>query len=294
MASTSELSATNGELLLAGTLHLPDGETRATVLMVPGSGPSDRDNDVYFPAIRAGLLERGIAAASFDKRGVGASTGDWSDTDAAQQAADVAAQLTSLRQLEEVDPARLGLFGHSQGSWVVLEVAAADPAVAFVVTNSGPGVTAALQERFATEAHMTAAGAPAEAVAAELAKQDALVALVRGGADFETVRAAAGGDDQGPGDAAELDLFRRWLDHDPRPALERITCPLLAIFGGEDLVTPVKDSIAVFRAARAGRPGGVEIETLPGADHRLHVGDPPTLHPAYASTLGDWIIRRAS
>ena len=54
-------------------------------------------------------------------------------------------------------------------------------------------MTAALQERFATEAHMTAAGAPAEAVAAELAKRDALVALVRGGADFETVRAAAGG-----------------------------------------------------------------------------------------------------
>ena len=292
--STSELSATNGELLLSGTLHLPDGEPRATVLMVPGSGPSDRDNDIYFPAIRAGLLERGIAAASFDKRGVGASTGDWRDTDAAQQTADVAAQLTCLRQLEEVDPARLGLFGHSQGGWVVLEVAAADPAVGFVVTNSGPGVTAELQERFATEAHMIAGGAPAEAVEAALAKQDALVALVRDGADFETVRAAAGGDDQGPGDAAELDLFRRWLDHDPRPALERITCPLLAIFGAEDLVTPVQDSIAGFRAARAGRTGDVEIETLPGADHRLHVGDPPTLHPAYASTLGEWIIRHAS
>ena len=80
MPSTLELRATNGELVLAGTLHRPDGEARATVLMVPGSGPSDRDNDVYFPAIRAGLLERGIAAASFDKRGVGESGGDWRDS----------------------------------------------------------------------------------------------------------------------------------------------------------------------------------------------------------------------
>lgn len=294
MPSKSELSATNGELLLAGTLHRPDGEARATLLMVPGSGPSDRDNDVYFPAIRAGLLERGIAAASFDKRGVGASTGDWRDTGPAEQTADVAAQLTCLRQLVGVDSARLGLFGHSQGGWVVLEVAAADPSVAFVITNSGPGVTMARQERFATEAHMNAAGAPAEAVAGALATQDALVALVRGGADHETVKAAAGEDGHGPTDAAELELVRRWLDHDPRPALERITCPLLAVFGDEDLVTPVKDSVAVFRAARAGRPGGVEIETLPGADHRLHIGDPPALHPAYASTLGDWILRRVS
>ena len=88
--------------------------------------------------------------------------------------------------------------------------------------------------------------------------------------------------------------MRRWLDHDPRPALERLTCPLLAIFGDEDLVTPVEESIAVFRAARAGRPGDLDVVTLPGADHRLQSGEPPALHPAYAATLGDWIIRHVS
>ncbi len=294
MPSTLELRATNGELVLGGTLHLPEGEPRATVLMVPGSGPSDRDNDLYFPAIRAGLLERGIAAASFDKRGVGESMGDWRDTGPAEQVADVAAQLASLRESPDVDPTRLGLFGHSQGGWVVLEVAAADPSVAFVITNSGPGVTMARQERFATEAHMIAGGAPAEAVADALATQDALIALVRSGADLATVQATAGEDGQGPSDPAELELVRRWLDHDPRPALERLTCPLLAIFGDQDLITPVEESIAVFRTARAGRPGDLDVVTLPGADHRLQSGEPPALHPAYAATLGDWIIRHGS
>jgi uncharacterized protein len=149
----------------------------------------------------------------------------------------------------------------------------------------------ALQERFATAAHMTAAGAPAEAVAVALATQDSLINLVRDGADFETVQAAAGDDGHGPGDAAELELVRRWLDHDPRPALERLTCPLLAIFGEQDLVTPVDESIAVFRAAGAGRPGDVDVETLGGGDHRLQIGEPPTLHPAYDRALGEWIIR---
>jgi len=294
MPATLELRATNGELVLAGTLHRPDGEPRATVLMIPGSGPSDRDNDVYFPTLRAGLLDRGIAAASFDKRGVGQSTGDWRDTGPAEQSADVAAQLACLREMPGVDPARLGLFGHSQGGWVVLEAAASHPSVAFVITNSGPGVTMARQERFATEVHMTAAGAPAEAVAGALATQDTLVELVRGGADFETVQAAAGDDGHGPSDAAELELVRRWLDHDPRAALERLTCPLLAIFGDEDLFTPVEESIAVFRAARAGRPGDLDIETLTGGDHRLQSGEPPALHPAYDRTLGDWILRRSA
>ncbi|MDX6423697.1 MAG: uncharacterized protein QOI67_1168 [Gaiellaceae bacterium] len=291
MTTSLDLEATNGELTLAGTLHRPNGELRATVLMVPGSGPSDRDNDGYFTAIRAGLLERGIAAASFDKRGVGDSAGDWRDTGPAEQAADVAAQLACLRQTAVVDPGRLGLFGHSQGGWVVLDVAAIDPSVAFVVTNSGPGVTMERQERYATEAHMAAAGAPADAIAAALAKQDALMALVRDGADFETVVAAAGG--EGPPDLLELELVRRWLEHDPRAALEQLECPLLALFGDEDLHVPVEESIAVFRAARADRPGSLDVETLPGADHRLQVGDPKALHPAYDAALCDWITRFA-
>jgi pimeloyl-ACP methyl ester carboxylesterase len=141
---------------------------------------------------------------------------------------------------------------------------------------------------------MTSAGAPADAVTGALATQDALMELVRGGADFETVQAAAGDDGHGPSDDAEIELVRRWLDHDPRPALERLTCPLLAIFGGQDLVTPVEESIAVFRAAREGRPGELHIETYPGADHRLQSGEPPALHPAYDTTLGDWILRHSS
>jgi uncharacterized protein len=294
MTSALELRATNGELVLAGTLHLPDSEPRATVLMVPGSGPSDRDNDVYFPTIRAGLLERGIAAASFDKRGVGESAGDWCDTGPGQQVSDVLAQLACLRDTPAVDPGRLGLFGHSQGGWVVLEVGAADTSLAFVVTNSGPGVTMARQEQFATEAHMTVGGASAAQVSGALAAQDAIIALVRGGADFETVKAAAGDNGPGPGDAAELELVRRWLDHSPRPALERLACSLLAIFGENDLHVPVAESVAVFRAACSDRPGELDIEILSGADHRLQTGDPPALHPDYAATLGDWIIRRVS
>ena len=260
--------------------------------MVLGSGPSDRDNDGYFPRIRTGLLERGIATASFDKRGVGESAGDWRDTGPAELAADVAAQLARLRSIPGVEPERLGLFGHSQGGWVVLDVAAADSSIAFVVTNSGPGVTMAAQERYATEAHLVASGASPEVVAAALEKQDALSTLVRDGAEFEIVQELAGDDGPGPGDSAELEFVRRWLDHDPRPALERIGCPLLAVFGEDDLLVPVTESARIFRATYAGQPGSLDIVTIPGADHRLQVGNPPALHPSYLPSLSGWILQR--
>jgi fermentation-respiration switch protein FrsA (DUF1100 family) len=73
----SELSFSWGGLHLAGTLHLP-GSTgpHPTVLMMQGSGPSDRDNDGYFVPLRKAFLDAGIAVYSFDKPGIGASTGD--------------------------------------------------------------------------------------------------------------------------------------------------------------------------------------------------------------------------
>lgn len=47
----------------------------------------------------------------------------------------------------------------------------------------------------------------------------------------------------------------------------------------------------IFDAARRDRPGGLTVEVFPGSDHRLRVGDPPTLHPAYLPALTAWIRR---
>jgi pimeloyl-ACP methyl ester carboxylesterase len=148
----------------------------------------------------------------------------------------------------------------------------------------------AAQERYATEAHLIAGGASQEVVTAALEKQDALITLVHEGAEFEMVQALAG--DDGPRDSAELELVRRWLDHDPRPALERIVCSLLAIFGENDLLVPVAESARIFRATYAGPPGNLDIVTIPGADHRLQVDNPPVLHPSYLPTLCGWIVER--
>jgi uncharacterized protein len=290
-ARSVDLTAGHDGLSLAGTLHLPAGAEppRAAVLMVPGSGPSDRDNDVYFPMIRPGLLARGIAAASFDKRGVGGSTGDRYDTDIGQQTADVHAQLATLRARPELGGTPIGLFGHSQGGWVVLEVAAEDPTLAYVVTNSGPAVSPGRQTRYQVECGLRAAGASAEAIAHGLTEYDVAADLLRAGdiAAAEAKLPAIGVTDF---DAADLELSRRILDHDPAPALRRIVCPILAILGREDRSVDAVESAAIFKATRAGRPGGVDVAMLDRANHRMFVGDPPALHPDYESTLGDWIL----
>jgi uncharacterized protein len=291
----------NGEVALAGSLWLPEGQPSATVLMHPGSGPSDRDNDVFFPPIRAHLLEAGIAVSSFDKRGVGESTGRWQEAGIVEQAADASACLEALLADASVH-GRVGFYGHSQGGWVVLEAAARCRDAAFVMSSSGPGVTPEAQERYATRLYMTRAGIPQAEIDEVARYYDRVVSMMRSGTSLADARKRI--DEDGfpqafqalslpvlPEDDAEWRLIAAMIDYDPRPALERIEVPLLAVFGADDPITPVEESLAIFREAVS--PRLLHVQVFAGAGHRLQVGDPPALADGYLETLTRFVLETA-
>jgi uncharacterized protein len=291
-----EVIARNRDVELAGTLWHPPGEAVGAVLMHPGSGPSDRDNDVYFPPIREHLLAAGIAVASFDKRGVGGSTGRWQEAAIVVQASDAVCCLERVRA--EVGR-QVGLFGHSQGGWVVVEAAARLPEAAFVITSSGPGVSPERQERYATQLYMKRAGISEVEIDEVRRYYDDIVSLMRAGASLADARhrIEGGGFPQAfatlglpvlPEEEVDWKLAAMLMDYDPGPALERIRAPVLAVFGADDPITPVEESAAAFREAV--RPNLLQVEIFAGADHRLQAGDPPKLVDGYLETLAAFIL----
>jgi pimeloyl-ACP methyl ester carboxylesterase len=291
LAAPRDLRVRVGDVTLAGALWLPVGAPAATVLMHPGSGPSDRHNDVFFPPIRKHLVGAGIAVASFDKRGVGGSTGRWEEAAIGEQATDAISCLEHVRA--EVD-GPVGLFGHSQGGWVVVEAASRCPQAAFVISSSGPGVTPQQQERYATQLHMRRAGIRDEELDEVRRYYDDVVAMMRAGVSLPEARrhVEEAGFPQAfatlqlpvlPDDEAEWKLVTALIDYDPRPALERIRVPTLAVFGADDPITPVDESVAVFREAV--RPELLQVAVFPGAGHRLEVADSGVLAEGYLETL---------
>jgi uncharacterized protein len=292
------LEVARGEASLAGSLWLPEQEGVATVLMHPGSGPSDRHNDVYFPQIRDHLLRRGIAVASFDKRGVGGSSGRWQEAGIEDQSEDALACVTALRS-DAGTPGPIGLYGHSQGGWVVVEAAANDPHVAFVVVNSGPGVTPAEQERYALLTAVRRSGSGASEVAAVERFYDRLIASAREGASLEEAREALAREGSPavledleipflPDDTAEWEFACSIVDYDPRPALERIRVPVLALFGEADTIVPVAESARVYRESVS--PDLLTLVIVPGADHRLQTGNPPRLADGYLERVAEFVL----
>ncbi|MFC8733748.1 alpha/beta fold hydrolase [Luteimicrobium sp. NPDC057192] len=315
MTAPLPLVARGGAGALAGSLWLPGGAPRALVLMHPGSGPSDRDNDVFFPPIRAALLAAGAAVASYDKRGVGESEGSWLTADIADQADDAAAGLRAARTALAGVPGEGGtgrdvpvvLFGHSQGGWVVLEAAARPDLrddVAGVATSSGPAVTPGAQERFSTATLLRRAGRSGADAERALAVFDGLMALAERGASFDEARAWS----EEPGRRAALDglaelgafvpgapevwgLATRIVGHDPVHALRSLDAPLLAVFGGDDGVVPVERSVAVLRGTVGA--GLLDVAVLAGGDRRLQDADDAFV-PGYPDVVVDFVRRVAA
>lgn len=300
--TSRDLTVRSGDVSLAGTLWLPPERPASTVLMHPGSGPSDRDNDVFFPPIRRHLLASGLAVCSFDKRGVGGSTGRWQGAGIAEQADDVLAAVDALLSEEKLE-APVGLFGHSQGGWVVIEAAGRGAPVAFVVASSGPGVTPAEQERFAHRTYLESAGITQSEIDETMEPFDDLVVAMRKRLPYEKVRARL---ERGgrppvyerldlalfPVDSEMWDFMLAIFDYDPREALERITVPVLALFGREDSIVPVDESVAVYRDAVASDL--LTVTVFPGGDHRVQTGDPPRLVDGYLNTLSRFVAASTS
>src|SRR5579863_6992940 len=125
----------SGNLMLAGTLILPAGPPRyPAVFLFHGSGRQARDRSTA-----RWFAEQGFAALTYDKRGVGESTGDFRAGPFMDLCDDGLAALEYLKSRKEIDARHIGVWGLSQGGWLGPLAASRSSDISFVIAVSGPG-----------------------------------------------------------------------------------------------------------------------------------------------------------
>lgn len=132
---------------LVGTLTLPKSASKTNpvgaIVTITGSGAQDRDESLGFGDYRPfsqyadTLGRRGIAVLRMDDRGTGASGGTFKGSTSADFAEDIRAGLAYLRTRPEIDTARLGILGHSEGALVAPIAALKEPNVRALVLLAG-------------------------------------------------------------------------------------------------------------------------------------------------------------
>jgi pimeloyl-ACP methyl ester carboxylesterase len=312
----------NGDITLSGTLLLPSARgPYAAVVLGHGSGPQDRNGyagNIRFMADH--LARHGIAVLTYDKRGSGRSTGDWSSASFADLAGDLIAGVRLLRTRADIIAAQVGVGGSSQVGWIAAQAVMRLPDIAFVILTgaAGSGYTVEQQNLYNTEVEMRAAGVTEDRIARALDLQRRFFDVLRQGegADAQeydaAVRAARG--DAVLRDwifplSTEIDWKNRsaWytaleVSFDPIPAWRSYRGAVLGVFGELDAQTPVTAVVPRFTEALANRKGAdFTVTVFPNASHlmmeatRASDDELPQLTrmvPGYYDFVSDWLHGR--
>lgn len=287
----------NGEIRLTGTLEVPDTPApHPAVILLTGSDPSPRDAP-FFEDLRRRFRERGFAALSFDKRGVGESDGTYEETpDFDVAAEDGLAALRMLRARSDIDSTRIGVWGVSQGGWIALLMASKSPEVSFVINISGPGVSPFEQTMYQRGVDLAERRISAAQVKEAIGIRRSILTYFATGKGAAAANAAWKGATARPWfrAARETDRWfealatmksvpppsalpadvvgtlRRTYEYDPAAVAARVRVPVLNVFGGKDRHIPVEASVAALKAAfrRAGNHDAT-IRVLPEGGHAL-------------------------
>ncbi|MFM7415486.1 MAG: alpha/beta hydrolase [Alphaproteobacteria bacterium] len=260
---------------LHGTLLLPEtASPMPVVLLIAGSGPTDRDgNNPLFPGrndslklLAEGLAQHGIASIRYDKRGIAASTfaGPRHESDMRfdMLVDDTAAWLRLLR----ADPrfSKVVAIGHSEGSLVALLAASAGGANGVVsIAGSARRISDLLREQLRPR------------LPPELLQQNETILLsLERGETIEAIPAALAPLYRPSVQPYLVSLFR----HAPTDIMAKLQIPALIIGGTADLQVPPTDAEALQRA----KPDA-ELLIIDGMNHVLKAvsADAPNALSAY-------------
>jgi pimeloyl-ACP methyl ester carboxylesterase len=260
----SAITAPGPQGPLAGTMLMPAGGKAApVVLMIPGSGPTDRDGNnpmggkaASLKLLAEGLAGQGIGSVRIDKRGLfGSATAiaDANKVTIGDYAGDVHRWVAAIRQ--QTGAACVWVLGHSEGGLVALTAAQQPAGICGLILVATPGRP--LGEVMRAQIHANPANAPIQDQA------DAAITALEAGkpVDPATLHPALAPLFRPEVQAYEIDLF----SHDPAKLIAAYRGPVLIVQGSRDLqVSPDADA----RALAAADPRAT-LAMVAGANHVL-------------------------
>jgi len=306
-------------ITLAGTFTLPnEGNKFPAVVLVSGSGPQNRDEEVFghkpFLVLSDHLTRNGIAVLRYDDREVAESSGNYQTATLQDFATDATAAVNYLKTRKEINPEKIGIIGHSEGGTIAFMLAAEDKSnLAFIVTMAGmaiQGDSLMRMQRYLINKEM---GVPNLLIDQnEIAIEIAFNIVNKYPNDFILQNIDKLIDEAIPDSlkwnlsiraAAQISIkqimpaeIKSMMNYNPFDALTKIKSPVLALNGEKDLQVPADINLNRVKALVK---GPVTVKKYPGLNHLFQhctTGLPgeygnieETISPEVLNDIATWI-----
>jgi len=310
---------------LAGTLTYPNtGENFPAVVMVTGSGPQNRDEELLghkpFLVISDYLTRHGIAVLRYDDRGTASSTGDYAKATTLDNADDALAGFNFLKTNKKINPLKIGIMGHSEGGIVAPMLAAKNKDIAFIIMLAGPGLDGAKILNLQRTLISRAEGQKEEDIKKDNDLADKIFSIIRkekdnkkAAAKMSKIMIASLPDSLKKDMKTAMQInqqiasmtspwMRFFITYDPQTCLQHVKCPVLALNGEKDLQVPAKENIpAIEKALKKAGNKDYTIKEMPGLNHLFQhctTGSPTeyakieeTFSPEVLEIIANWILK---
>jgi len=238
------------------------------VILVPGSGPVDRDETVagisIFAQIANTLADVGFIVVRYDKRGIGQSGGRDESATMKDYAEDVRAVVEYLRKRKDIDQQRIAVVGHSEGGLVgMLTAADAKKRIAALVLLATPGTTGAQLVLEQQRRLLDRMELPEAEKRDRMDLQQKIQKAVVSGQGWESIPA-------GYRRQADTPWFRSFLTFDPAPVMAKVQQPVMMIQGDRDRQVAARHAQLLADAARARKTNpAADLVVVEGINHLL-------------------------
>ena len=292
---------------IQGTVYLPQGQGPfATIVQVAGSGGANRSQWSY-SSWADFYVRLGYAVLVYDRRPEMTVRADGALLDFYDHAADIADAISRLRKMPEIGGAKIGLAGHSRGVWFSLATTKYVHDLDFMIFLSPAAATPGEQEVASVLTGMEQDGLSTADIAAARSylRLYFYVAATGEGWDLLAMEMEQAKNsiwfqyvDQ-PRSIEDLAWWRAHMDFPAREHLKQLDIPVLALWGGDDFITPWAEyqGKLVSDIEKAGNTA-VTTHVFRNADHRLEIDpgedDNSVWHwfgmaPGVLQTIQDWL-----
>jgi hypothetical protein len=285
-----EVTFQSGTFTLVGDLWLPEGSGPFPVVLEnQGSEMEARARRGYSPDMER-FLRAGYAVFSWDKPGVGKSTGRLSNTRVLHERAQILLDaIETMKARPDIDSERIGVAGASQAGYVMPLALSMTQDIAFMICVSCPGMSGRDQGTYQNMALALCTGM----VDGQAERRQELLAALDAARTYETyeqylhyretIDALFSTAPQAPrGHGFEIVPEEAWQQNDPEQeawwnpieVMEQATIPVLVLLGDQDVrMDPFQAEVAWRKALEASGNAYSRVELFPNANHSFQFSE---------------------